>query len=99
MMGVVKDTKKSLDKADEISNKLLSLIEKEFENCKLEDDPAEYMYLMANITGFFLAKSVLTMAGVGEMYAMENFDIAFIKKCLIEVCDIWIKSSPERISN
>jgi histidinol dehydrogenase len=69
---IVADKVASLEKANEIASKLLSLIIEESKKFNCDDDPAEQIYLGCHIIGSLLAKLSISLENFGKIYAIPN---------------------------
>lgn len=69
---IVADKEASIEKANEISHKLLSLITDEAKDFKCEDDPAENIYLVIHTVGSLMSKVAIALQGYGEIYGIEK---------------------------
>ena len=71
---VVENKQASIEKANEISSKIMNLIAEETKKFDCDDDPAEQIYLACHIAGCFLSKVCLSLEGYAEIYDIKNLD-------------------------
>lgn len=89
---IVENKEATLNKANEISSKLLKIIIEDTKDFNCEDDPAEQIYLISHVIGNLLAKSCLSLEEYGKIYGIENLTydsilewITLITKEMIQV--------------
>ena len=69
---IVSDKKATLDKANELSSKIIYLITEETKNFVCEDDPAEQIYLGCHVVGNLLAKISVSLENYGTIYGITG---------------------------
>ncbi len=69
---VVENEELIMEAANETADKLLSLIQKEISNPKINDDPAESIYLLIQILSITLSKSIATLMGYRNIYGIDK---------------------------
>ena len=84
---IVADKEKSINKANEISSKIIEMITLECSHFEFEDDPAESIYLMVHT----LSILTITMCATLEKYSL-TYGIEEMKK---EDIYLWIKTATE----
>jgi hypothetical protein len=65
---IVKDKESTINLANQISSKLLSIITEEIKTLNISEDPAEQIYLGSHIVGSLFSKVVLALEGYGKIY-------------------------------
>src|SRR5260221_11266 len=89
---IVENKLNSLEKANDISSKLLSFITEETKNFDCSDDPAEQIYLGCHIAGNLIAKICISLQGYGKIYGINkmtsDFTLQYISSIAKEHIDI-----------
>lgn len=92
---IIKDQKASLDIANNIKNKVLALINNEMKELKIEDDPAENVYIAGHTIAIILVSIIASLEEYGKTYGVNNFDRKQIKKWIDTIYDEYFKVSDE----
>lgn len=90
---IVKNSADSINKATEVVNKILHLINNEVKDYNDEDDPAEHIYLVSHILGHLNAKIILLLEGYGRIYSINGMNKVFIKNSIDKICDEYMRFS------
>lgn len=69
---IVENKTATLDKANDISNKLINLMIAEMKDFNCDDDPAEHIYLALHILGNIVAKISFSLKNYGDIYGIDN---------------------------
>ena len=76
---IVENQTATIEHANEISNQLTSVINKEVKKF-VSNDPAEHIYLVCHTAANFLARMCLTLEGYGTIYGISNLTLDEIFK-------------------
>jgi hypothetical protein len=71
---IVENKELTIEKANDISSKLILMISSESKSFVCEDDPAEQIYLGCHILGSLLAKVCISLEGYGQIYGIKNLN-------------------------
>lgn len=77
---IVEDKIATIEKANEISKRLMEVISEESKNFNDADDPAEQIYLGCHIIGNLLAKICISLETYGQIYSINNLNCESISK-------------------
>lgn len=92
---IVANKEASIEKANEISHKLLSVITEESKDFKCEDDPAEQIYLGCHVIGSLMAKICLSLKNYGDIYGIPSLTTESISEWITTISDEHIKANME----
>ncbi len=88
---IIADKEASLEKANEISAKLLSFITEEIKAFNCDDDPAEQIYLGCHIIASLLARLTISLKNFGDIYSILNLTTDSIIQWIITITNEHIK--------
>lgn len=71
---IVENKELTLQRATDMADRIIDLIEKDILTYKCEDDPAEFIYLTCHAIGNFLAKWSMVTDGYCKTYGIKGFD-------------------------
>lgn len=91
MTTVVKDAANSIERANEISKKLLKTITSEILSNETENDPAEQIFLIVHTIVSFALNMCLILEGYGKTYDIPNLDANEIKNWIVKILDEYLK--------
>lgn len=70
---IIENQEEARNKANKISDELLTRICKDAADFGSTDDPAEKIYFLAHLTGQIVAKVCISLEEYGKIYGIENF--------------------------
>lgn len=71
-MSIVKDKKFTMDFAHEVTKKLIDVVCQEGKVFNVDDDPAEHVYLILHVVGFFMSKMAMSLEGFAQIYGING---------------------------
>ena len=83
--GVVADKEQSIKSASEIASKLMQLVANELKELKLDDDPAEQIYISTHIAARFLVLACMAIDGYGQIYGVQSLTSAKAFEWITEI--------------
>lgn len=89
---IVENQTATIERANEISNQLTSVINKEVKKF-VNNDPAEHIYLICHTAANFLARMCLTLEGYGTIYGIANLTLDEIFKWIEAISKEHIKEN------
>jgi len=87
---IIKDQKLIIEKANEISNKLLISSSDLSQEVFCDDDPSENIYLIVHVISSLLAKTCLSLEEHGKTYDIKDFTRIKAKEWIDRVADEYL---------
>lgn len=84
---IVQNKQATLEKANDISSKLMTLMSDELKSFTPSDDPAEQIYLACHTIGNLLAKIYISLDGYAKIYNIAGLNKDTIKDWVCLICD------------
>lgn len=95
---IVKDVALTIERAHDISLKMINIYSEETLKFNDDGDPAEQIYLTAHTIASLNAKFAMAMEGYGKIYGIENFTTKIFKEWVSKIEDE-IFAQNESLSN
>lgn len=92
---IVANKEATLEKANEISSKIISLMTEETKSFACDDDPAEQIYLGCHIVGSLLAKISLSLKNYADIYGIPSLTIESVIEWINLISNEHIKVNKE----
>lgn len=88
---IVANKEATLEKANDISSKIISLITEETKSFDCEDDPAEQIYLACHIVGSLLAKISISLKNYADIYGIDSLTYNSVSEWINTIANEHIK--------
>lgn len=94
---IVENKEITLEAANKISSKIISIIQEEAKDFGDSDDPAEQIYLASHILGSLIAKVAISLKNYGDMYSISSLTTTSIIEWIIAIANENIKINEGKI--
>lgn len=90
---IVKDKQKTIERSNDISKKIITLIQNESLAYDYHDDPAEITYLNIHVLGNLISKMCIVLERYAEIYVIEKMDRKRVYEWIKMISREYLKAS------